>query len=61
MGSDDETDIDDGMTMMLQDGRGQVRLKMLTRYNIHLWTIVSSLEDGLVGNNTLLLRGVLTS
>ena len=59
MGSDDETDIDDGMTMMLQDGRGQVRLKMLTRYNIHLWTIVSSLEDGRY--NTLFMRVVLTS
>ena len=37
------------MTVMLQYERGQVRLKVLTRSNIHLWMIVSSLEDGLVG------------
>ena len=58
MGSDDETDIDDGMTVMLQHERGQVHMKMLTRSNIHLWTIVSSLEDGRY--NTLFMRVVLT-
>ena len=58
MGSDDETDIDDEMTMMLQHERGQVHLKILTRSDIHLWTIVSSLEDGRY--NTLFLRVVLT-
>ena len=49
MGSDDETDIEDGMTVMLQHGQGQVLLNMLTRFDIHLWMIISSLEDGLVG------------
>ena len=52
------TKIDDGMTVMLQHERVQVRLKMLRRYNIHLWTIVSSLEDGRY--NTFLMRIVLT-
>ena len=59
MGSDDETNIDDGMTMMLQHERGQVRLKMLKRFDSYLWTIVSSLEDGRY--NTLFMRLVLTS
>ena len=59
MGSDDETNIDDGMTMMLQHERGQVRLKMMKRYEIHLWMIASSLEDGRY--NTLCMRVVLTS
>ena len=59
MGNDDETDINDGMTVMLQHERGQVLLKMLTRSYIHLWTIVSSLEDGRY--NTLFMRVVLTS
>ena len=58
MGSDDETDIDGGMKVMLQHERGQVHLKMLTRFDIHLWTIVSSLEDGKY--NTLFMRLVLT-
>ena len=59
MGSDDETDIDDGMTVMLEHERGQVHLKMLTSSGIHLWTIVSSLED--CRYNTLLMRVALTS
>ena len=59
MGSDDETDIDDGMKMMLQYDRGKVRLKMLTRSIIHLWMIVFSLEDGRY--NTMFMRVVLTS
>ena len=59
MGSDDETDIDDGMTVMLHHERGQAHLKMLTRLDIHLWMIVSSLEDGRY--NTLCMRVVLTS
>ena len=54
-----KADIDDGMTVMLQHERGQVRLKMLTRSDIHLWMIVSSLEDGRY--NTLFMRVVLTS
>ena len=54
MGSDDEADIDDGMKVMLQHERGQVRLKMLTRSSIHLWMIVSSLEDGRY--NTMFMR-----
>ena len=58
MGSDVETDIDDGMTMMLQHERCQVHLEMLTRSDIYLWTIVSSLEDGRY--NTLFMRVVLT-
>ena len=56
MGIDDETFINDGMEMMFQYKRGQVRLQMLTRSDIHLWTIVSSFEDGIADNNTLLLR-----
>ena len=60
-GSDDETIIDDGMAVMHHYKRGQVRLLMLIRSDIHLWTIVSSLEDGLADNNTLLMRVVLTS
>ena len=59
-GSDDKTVIDDGMTVKLQYERGQVHLKMLTRSDIHLCMIASSLEDGLAGNNTLFLRVVLT-
>ena len=59
MGSDDETVIDDGMIVMLQHERGQVHLKMLTRSDIHLCTIVSSLED--VRYNTMFMRVVLTS
>ena len=59
MGSDNETDIDDGMIVFLQYERGQVHLKMLTRFDIHLWTIISSLEDGRY--NTLFMRVVLTS
>ena len=58
MGSDDEADIDDGMTMMLQHGRGQVRLNMMTRSDIYLWTIVSYLEDGRY--NTMFMRVALT-
>ena len=58
MGRDDETNIDDGMTMMLQHERGQVRLKMMTRSDIYLWMIVSSLEDGRY--NTLFMRVFLT-
>ena len=59
MGSDDEIDIDDGMTVMLQHERGQVHLKMLTRFEIHFWMIVSSLKDGRY--NTFLMRVVLTT
>ena len=59
MGSDDETHIDDGMTMMLHYERVQVHLKMMTMSNIHLWMIVSSLEDDRY--NTLFMRVVLTS
>ena len=59
MGSDYDTEIDDGMKMMLQHERDQVCLKMLTRSKIYLWTIVSSLED--VRDNTLFMRVVLTS
>ena len=51
--------IDNGMAMILQYKRGQARLQMLIRYDIHLWMIVSSFEDGLADNNTLLLRVVL--
>ena len=58
MGSDDKINIDDGMTMILQYERAQVCLKILTRSDIHLWTIVSSLEDGRY--NTLFMRVVLT-
>ena len=58
MGSDDEIDIDDGMTLMLQHERGQVCLKMLTRSDIYLWTTVSYLEDGRY--NTMFMRVVLT-
>ena len=58
MGSDDEADIVDGMTVMLQHGRGQLHLNMLTRSNIYLWMIVSYLEDGRY--NTLFMRVVLT-
>ena len=58
MGSDDETDIDDGMTVMLQHERHQVHLNMLTRSEIHLWRIVSSHEDG--SYNALFMRVVLT-
>ena len=58
IGSDDEDDIDYWMTVLLQHERGQVHLNMLTRSNIHLWTIVSSLEDGRY--NTLFMRVVLT-
>ena len=58
MRSDDEDDIDDGMTVMLQHERGQVHLKILARSEIHLWKIVSSLEDGRY--NTLFMRVVLT-
>ena len=57
-GSDDKTIIDDGMTMKLQYERGQVRLKMPKRSNIHLWMIVSSLENGRY--NTLFMRVVVT-
>ena len=46
MGSHDEACIDDGMIVMLQHGSGQVHLNMLTRSDIYLWMIVSSLEDG---------------
>ena len=60
-GSDDKTVIDDGMVVKLQYERGQVRLNMLKRSDIHLWTTVSSLKDGIAGNNTLFLRVVLTS
>ena len=59
MGSDDETDIDDGMIVILQHERCQVCLNMLTRYGIHLWMIVSSIEDGRY--KTLLMRVVLAS
>ena len=59
MGSDDETDIDDGMTVILHPERGKVCLKMLIRSDIHLWVIVSSLEDDRY--NTLFMRVVLTS
>ena len=58
MGSDDETEINDGMTVMLQHERGKECLKMLTRSGIYLWTIVSSLEDNRY--NTLFMRVVLT-
>ena len=58
MGSYYEIDIDDGVIVMLQHERGQVHLKMLTRSYIHLWTIVSSLEDGRY--NTMFMRVVLT-
>ena len=58
-GSDDEIVHDDGMAMMLQYKRGQVHLHMLMRSDIHLSTIVSSFEDGLADNNTMLLRVVL--
>ena len=58
MGSDDEDDIDDGMSGILQHGRGQVHLKMLTRSNIYLWMIVSSIEDGRYNNP--FMRVVLT-
>ena len=61
MGIDDETDIDDGMTMILQHERGQVHLNMLTRSDIHLWMIISSLKDVISGNKTLFLIVVLTS
>ena len=59
MESDDEIDIDDGMTVMLLHERGQVHLKMMTRYDIHLWMIVSSHEDNKY--NTLFMRVLLTS
>ena len=58
MGNDVERDIDDGMTVILQHERGQVRLKMLTRSHIYLWMIVYSLEDDRY--NTLFMRLVLT-
>ena len=58
MGSDDEVDIDDGMIVMLQHEIGKVHMNMLTRYNIHLWTIVAYIEDGRY--NTLFMRVVLT-
>ena len=52
-------DINDGMLVMLQHERGQMRLKMLRRSDIHLWTIVSFLED--CRYNTLFMRAVLNS
>ena len=58
-GIDDETVIDDGMAVLFQYKRVQVRLQILIGSDIHLWMIVSSFEDGLVDNNTLLLRVVL--
>ena len=58
MGRDDETGTDNGMTMMLQHESGQIHLKMLTRSDVHLLTIVSSLEDGRY--NTLFIRVFLT-
>ena len=54
MGSGDE------MAVMFQYERGQVHLQRLTRSDFDLWMIVSSFEDGLADNNTLLLRVVLT-
>ena len=59
MGSDDEIDVHDGMTMILQHERVQALLNMLTRYELHLWMIASSIEDG--SYNTLLMIVVLTS
>ena len=47
-GSDDKIVIDNGMTVKLQYERGKVCLKMLTRSDIHVWMIISYLEDGLV-------------
>ena len=59
MGSDDEDDINDGMTMMLHHERGKLHPKILTRPSIHLWTIVPSFEDGRYKN--IFMRVVLTS
>ena len=58
MGIDDVANIDDGMIVILQHEIGQVHLNMLTRSDIHLWMIVSSLEDGRY--NTMFMRVVLT-
>ena len=60
-GSDDKTVIDDGMPLKLQYKRGQVHLNMMTRSDIHLWMTIYPLEDGLIENNTMFLRVVLTS
>ena len=47
------------MIVKLQYERGQECLKMMTRFDIYLWMIVSSLEDGISDKNTLLMRVVL--
>ena len=57
---DNKTVINDQMIVKLQYERGQVFPKMMTRFKVHLGMTLSSLEDGLVGNNTMFLRGILT-
>ena len=54
-GSDVATVIDDGMEVVFQYKIGHIFLQMLMRSDIHLWMIVSSFEDDLVENDTLLM------